>query len=181
MFLILFVLIVCAVIWGTLGPVPALITGGVFATWYAFALYNGPRMAARNAVYAALTCRGLDSGQLEAVDAVVTRICQRGGIDTARLGPAFRKGSPMPTALQRNLFNQPADVFSLRALAMHECGIPPVGTKIPRWYVVRNPFWAAAAPRSLQRYRKKVLQEHGQDLVELDLESYMASEPQKSS
>jgi hypothetical protein len=170
---ILLVLVVCGVIWGVWGLVPALLAFGFLATWYAFALYNGPRMAARNAVYAALTCRKLDFGQLGAIDAGVEQICRRMGIDPTRLGPAFPMSEALPTDLERRLFNHPADVFSLRALAMHECGIPPIGTKVPRWFVVRNPFWASTAPRSLQRYRKQVLQQHGVDLVELDLESYV--------
>lgn len=172
MIVIFFALIAFSITWGVWGSAPAFIFLGLFVTWYAFALYNGPRMAARNAVYAALTCRQFDFGELGAIDAGVTRICERIGVDPSRLGPAFPMSSPLPTEVERRLFNQPANVFSLRALAMHECGIPPVGTKVPKWYVVRNPFWAAAAPRALQRYRKRVLKEHGVDLIELDLDSY---------
>ena len=123
-------------------------------------------MAARNAVYAALTCRDMDFGQLGTVDAGVTRICIRLGIDDLKLGPPFPLGGP-PTFI-----SHPANVFSLRALAMYELGIPPVGTRVPKWFVVRNPFWAGGAGGSIRRYKKKVLEEFGVNLVELDRESY---------
>lgn len=172
---LVFVVVACAILWGVWGHIPAAIALGLFATWHLVSLYNGPRMAARNAVYAALTCRGLDFGQLGAIDAGVTNICQRLGVNPALLGPAFPMSRTLTTDLEHKVYNQPANVFSLRALAMHERGISPVGTKVPRWYVVRNPFWAATTPRSLQRYRKKVLREHGVDLVELDPESYVGA------
>jgi hypothetical protein len=67
-------------------------------------------------------------------------------------------------------------VFSLRALAMHELGVPPVGTKVAKWFIVRNPFWASGAQGSIRRYKKTILEEFGVDLVELDRESYKDDE-----
>jgi hypothetical protein len=95
------------------------------------------------------------------------------GIDDTRLGTPFLLGGPLVTDPILSMISSPANVFSLRALAMHECGIPPIGTKIPKWFIVRNPFWAATAKGSIQRYRTKVLRKHGVDLIELDPESYV--------
>lgn len=167
------VLLAFATAWILWSLVPAAIGLSLFILWYAVAMYNGPRMAARNAVYAALTCRRLDFGELGAVDAGVVNICRRMGVDPERLGPAFPMSRPLVTDIDRKLFNNPANVFSLRALAMHERGIPPFGTKVAKWYLVKNPFWAAAAPRSMHHYRRKVLADYGIDLIELDPESYV--------
>lgn len=169
---ILFIVIAGAIVWGFLGPGISLLVVGFFVVWYAIAMYNGPRMAARNAVFAALTCRELGGVQLASVDAKVAEICHRLRINPDSLGPAFPLAAPLATELEKRLFNEPINVYSLRALAMHELGIPPVGTKVPKWYIVRNPFWATSALTSVRRYRREILNEHGVDLVELDRETY---------
>lgn len=126
--------------------------------------YNTKRLAARNAVYAALTYRTLTAEQQGAVDGTVVRICQRLRIDASTLGPPFPGGEQAdgPT------LSSPAAVFAFRSLAMHELGIPPVGASVPKWYVIRNPFFATLARDQVRAFRRQVEAEYRVSLDELD-------------
>lgn len=148
-------------IWGFAAAVAAVLAGVVI---YKLVWFNTKRVAARNAVYAALTYRGLDAGQQGAVDGTVVNICQRLRIDASSLGHPFPGSDPTdgPT------LSSPAAVFAFRSLAMHELGIPAVGTKDHRWYVLRNPFVATLAKDQVLKFRKRVEAAHGVSLNELD-------------
>ncbi len=131
--------------------------------WW-IASYNTKRISARNAVYSALTFRQLSQAQKTSIDAQVKKILARGKLDVDVLGaPYTNDGASSPSSL-----STPAVVFAFRSLAMHELKIPPIGTKVAKWYVLRNPFNTKFAGRHIKKYRQKVLRETGINLTELD-------------
>ncbi len=157
-------LVAAGIAWATWGFSAAVAVALAGVVIYKLVWFNTKRLAARNAVYAALTYRGLDAGQRGAVDGTVVNICQRLRIDTASLGEPF----PGSDAIDHPTLSSPAAVFAFRSLAMHELGIPAVGTKDPRWYVLRNPFVATLAKGQILKFRKRVEAEYGVRLTELD-------------
>ncbi len=162
--LIALICLIIAWAWGGLIYVGACLTLAV--GFWKVAWYNTKRVAARNAVYAALTFRSLSVSDRSTVDEAVERICERFKIDVETLGPPFPKSS----AEKKLMFSGPAAVFAFRSLAMYELAIPPVGTKVPKWYVLRNPFVASLyeSKSLVDKFRRQVEEEFGVSLDELN-------------
>jgi hypothetical protein len=94
----------------------------------------------------------------------VSAILARGRLGIDALGP------PYPGSEKSSLssMSNPAVVFAFRSLAMHELGIPPVGTKVSKWYVLRNPFTTKLAGEAVNKYRQRVERDFGVTLNELN-------------
>ena len=152
-----------AVVWYVWGGIAAVAYLAAVVLLYLLVWFNTKRVAARNAVYAALTYRQLAAGQQRAVDECAAKICERVGVRVASLGRAF----PM-SGSDKEGFVDAAGVYALRSLAMHELGIAPAGSLVPRWYELRNPFVASMAGMQVRYFRKKVEREFGVSLNELD-------------